>query len=79
MSSQENVSIQDIINSAPASEAKNDAHRAFQDGRESLEDLFNVWLWVEENFDYANEEDKFYAIALGAIEENLVNEGLIYL
>jgi hypothetical protein len=78
MNSQETLWIQDIINSVPASEAKNDAQRAFEHGKETLESLFTTWLWLEEGFEYANDKDKFYAIDLGVIEERLVEQSLIY-
>lgn len=40
----------------------------------------NLWFADDADFDsaYPTEEGKAYAIALGSIEEHLVNQGLIY-
>ena len=48
----------------------------------TLEGFLDSHLWFAEDTDfdlaYATEECKAYAIALGQIEEALVNQGLIY-
>jgi hypothetical protein len=45
-------------------------------GVKSLEQLFDYWLWSEGQ--PQEEAHKAYVIALGEIEEELVNQGLIY-
>lgn len=45
-------------------------------GTEPLELLFDYWLWS--SGEPQEEAHKAYVIALGEIEEHLVNQGLIY-
>lgn len=45
-------------------------------GTKPLELLFDYWLWSEG--EPQEESHKAYVIALGEIEEELVNQGLIY-
>ncbi len=59
-------------------EALNDCLNAADLGLAALEQHLTNWLWLAEGSDYDTEEDKAYAIQLGFIEENLVENALIY-
>lgn len=60
------------------SEAVLDATNAYRQSKESLEALFDEQLWCGEDYEFDNETDKQYYIALSRIEEVLVHSGLIY-
>lgn len=60
------------------SDAVLDAINASRQSKETLEKLFDSQLWVGEDFEFDNEEDKRYYITLSHIEESLVHSGLIY-
>ena len=67
-----------MIDGYSPNEALIDATNANKQSKEALEKLFDSVLWVGEDFEFANETDEAYYIALGQIEQVLVAEGLIY-
>lgn len=60
------------------SDAVLDAINAYRQSKESLEALFDEQLWIGEDYEFDNDEDKRYYITLSHIEEALVHSGLIY-
>lgn len=60
------------------SEAVLDATNAYRESKESLEALFDEQLWVGDDYEFDNDTDKQYYIALSRIEEALVHSELIY-
>lgn len=59
-------------------EALIDATNAHRQSKEALEKLLDSVLWVGEDFEFTNETDKAYYLALAQIEERLVAHELIY-
>lgn len=76
-----NERIKEVIESLPRDtperrEAYLDALYANKVGGKALEQLFDYWLWSEG--EPQQEAHLAYVIALGEIEEELVNQGLIH-
>lgn len=76
-----NECIKEVIESLPRDtperrEAVLDCLYANKVGGKALEQLFDYWLWSEG--EPQEEAHLAYVIALGEIEEELVNQGLIH-
>ncbi len=76
-----NERIKEVIESLPRNtperrEAVLDCLYANKVGGKALEQLFDYWLWSEG--EPQQEAHMAYVIALGEIEEELVNQGLIH-
>lgn len=67
-----------MIDGYSNNEALVDAVNASRESKQALEKLFDSVLWVDEDFEFANETDKAYYLALGQIEQRLVAHELIY-
>lgn len=78
MTTEVKAALESLNNSLVYNRALIDCRIALNLSKATLENHFQQWLWLEEGEEYKNGADEAYAIQLGAIEEALVLQGLIY-
>lgn len=72
------AALESLNNPLVFNQALIDCRNALNLSKGDLENHFQQWLWLEDGEEYKNGVDEAYAIQLGAIEEHLVKQGLIY-
>lgn len=72
------LKIREALEEMAQSDARADCFGALAQSKESLEKLFDSQLWVGEDYEFDNDEDEKYYIALSHIETELVGKVLIY-
>lgn len=78
MTTEVKAALESLNNPLIYNQALIDCRNALNLSKATLENHFQQWLWLEEGEEYKNGVDGAYAIQLGAIEEKLVERGLIY-